>query len=84
MSSFEGQLYNGVHTVPHFRYGQQLCLEAWYINANSCALTREYGSYLPQETLKCFYLPQETLKCLNKDVAHVKKQSSNAMCRILL
>ena len=47
-------------------FGQLLCLEAWHINANSCALTRDYGSYLPQETLNC-------TTC--KDVAHVKKQS---------
>ena len=33
------------------RYGQRLCLEAWHINASSCALNRDDGSYLPQEYL---------------------------------
>ena len=33
------------------RYGQQLCLEAWHINASSCAPYREDGSYLPQQYL---------------------------------
>ena len=30
------------------RYGQRLCLEAWHINASSCVLSRDDGSYLPQ------------------------------------
>ena len=33
------------------RYGQRLCLEAWYINASPCALNRDDGSHLPQEYL---------------------------------
>ena len=33
------------------RYGQRLSLEAWHINASSCALNRDDGSYLPQEYL---------------------------------
>ena len=33
------------------RYGQRLCLEAWHINASSCALNRDDGSSLPQEYL---------------------------------
>ena len=33
------------------RYGQRLCLEAWHINASSCVLNRDDGSYLPQEYL---------------------------------
>ena len=33
------------------RYGQRFCLEAWHINASSCALNRDDGSYLPQKYL---------------------------------
>ena len=28
------------------RYGQRLCLETWHINASSCTLNRDDGSYL--------------------------------------
>ena len=49
-------LMNGFNTTFSFnttdnRYGQRLCLEAWHINASSCALNRDDGSYLPQEYL---------------------------------